>query len=130
MIPSQMELRLDRIIELAEPILTRLQADEKLSNILPQARFLAEVNGDIIQAVWLDCEIHGVLRVPFASQPRPGALEGVEISKELHMVKDPEGASTAKGTDDIGASKYKPSTESIIVLEQLAISVDGLRLGQ
>jgi hypothetical protein len=124
MIPSQMELRLDRVIELAEPILTRLQTDEKLSNILPQARFLAEVNEDAIQAVWLDCEIHGRGRVP-AVPEQYITLEhesGAQTFDELHMATDPEGASVAEGPDNVAASKYKTSTESIIVLEQLAIS--------
>jgi len=93
-----MESRLQRIEELSRSLLGDLASDKKLSAILPQARFLAEVKGDLVEVAWLDNEIYGMGRVPFAKQPRETAEErqGTAFFMELHGAMDPEKRFSAK----------------------------------
>lgn len=85
-----MESRLDRIIQLSKSILDQLQSDKRLSDILPQIRLLAKMNGDNAHVAWMDCEIYGMLHVPFAKIPREDQDEklGGLLFTELHEMPD------------------------------------------
>lgn len=85
-----MEHRLDRIIKLADSILDRLNSEERLSNILPQIRLLADMSGDGAFVAWTDAEIYGILRVPLAPLPREKAedKQGGVLFAKLHQMPD------------------------------------------
>lgn len=85
-----MESRLDRIITLAESTLKRLESAERLSEILPQIRLLAEMNGDSIHVAWLDCEIYGLVNVPFAPIPleKQDDKQGGLLFTQLHKMPE------------------------------------------
>ena len=121
---DRMESRLDRIIQLSKSILDQLQSEKRLSDILPQARSLTEVSGDTIQTAWLDNEIYGMTRVPFASKPRRTfeEQEGLKIFMEWEKTKDVEKAFAHRKPDDDIPPDDMILTHSIGELEHLSIT--------
>ena len=119
-----MESKLDRIIELSKSIRDELQSDKMLSDILPQARFLAEMNGDVVEAMWLDCEIHGKeieLLVP-RQLPTMEEQRGAKIFRQLHTIMDYKKSVASKKSQKDAATHYKESSDNIRTLENFAIS--------
>lgn len=64
------ESRMERLVAMSRAVLDRLERGDRLSVVLPQARALADFYGDAAHAHWLDCEIYGLLDVPFARGAR------------------------------------------------------------
>lgn len=65
-----MESRIERLVTMSRAVLDRLERGDRLSVVLPQARAVADFYGDAAHAHWLDCEIYGLLDVPFARGAR------------------------------------------------------------
>jgi hypothetical protein len=84
------ESRLERLVSMSRTVLDRLDRGDRLSAILPQARALAESYGNKAHVHWLDCEIYGMLDVPFAKRPRRTTDEkaGVLLFCELNQTQD------------------------------------------
>lgn len=61
--------RLDRIIDSASSVVSRLNSTEPLSRILPGARELASASSRTVDVFWLDFEIYGAGKVPGQSNP-------------------------------------------------------------
>ena len=116
----RIEARLDRIIATSESILSRLQSDERLSNILPQVRLLAELNENPVETSWLDCEIYGVENLPKST---PRNTDGLLIFMDLHKMPDIAALDIEdivnKGFDVESRSSYDTvATQSIWQLEE------------
>jgi hypothetical protein len=67
---TDIESRIERLVTMSRAVLDRLERGDRLSVVLPQARALADFYGDAAHAHWLDCEIYGLLDVPFARGAR------------------------------------------------------------
>ncbi|MGB6836806.1 MAG: hypothetical protein WBF66_03780 [Dehalococcoidia bacterium] len=67
---TAIEERIDRLLSMARAVLDRLERGDKLSEVLPQARAVAGLYGDAAHMHWLDCEIYGLVDVPFAEVRR------------------------------------------------------------
>lgn len=123
----EMNVDLDRIIAEAETARRRLDAKEKLSAILPQVRLLAEMTDNTVYAHWLDCEMFGLDKVPFAKKPRETAVEtaGVGIFAELHQITDLGQMTEREALDKILGGETLPTAitkSSVAVLEGIAPS--------
>ena len=119
-----MEERLQRIEDLSRSLLNDLSSGKKLSAILPEARFLAEVRGDLVPVAWLDNEIYGIERVPFAKLPRETAEErqGAYLFMELHGAIDPEKCLSEKKQTGQPSDDEVVMMHSIGEIETLSIS--------
>jgi len=62
--------RVERLASMSRAVLDRLDRGERLSVVLAQSRKDAELYGNRAHVHWLDCEIYGLVDVPFAKQPR------------------------------------------------------------
>jgi len=80
------------MIQLARAVLDRLDAGDRVSVILPQARLVAEARGDKVEIHWIDCELYGLLAVPFGKKPRSATEEKAAclLFIELRGVEDVE----------------------------------------
>lgn len=67
---TAIEERIDRLLSMSRAVLDRLERGDRLSEVLPQARAVAELYGDAAHMHWLDCEIYGLVDVPFAEVRR------------------------------------------------------------
>jgi len=94
---------IDRVIQLARAVLDRLDAGDRVSVILPQARLVAEARGDKEYVHWIDCELYGLPAVPFAKKPRRATEERAAclLFIELRGVEDVEKLSA----DEVVAGK-------------------------
>ena len=124
-----LEARLDKIIHVSKSILDELQSGRKLSDILPQARFIAEINNDPTEAAWIEYEIHGKLRAPVSAEPKLSIEQGeaaAQIYDELHRTIDFNELSeiliAGGDPDSLYSLSLCQSNESIIQLEHFAIS--------
>jgi hypothetical protein len=84
------DARVERLVSMSRAVLDRLDRGEKLSLVLPQARAVAELHGNRPHGHWLDCEIYGMVDVPFAKQPRKDEDEkaGVYLFFQLRRAAD------------------------------------------
>lgn len=82
--------RLDRLVDLSRAVLNRLERGDRLGDMLPQARLVADLWGDKKHVHWLDFEIYGLTHVPFLPLPltTPEQKQGCLIFMELHSVQD------------------------------------------
>lgn len=87
---TAIESRIERLVGMSRAVLDRLERGDRLSAMLPQARAVAELYGDAAQLHWLDCEIYGMLDVPFAKRPRETKDEkaGLYLFCELRRAPD------------------------------------------
>lgn len=120
-----LEARLDRIIQLSTSILDEIQRGNKLSDILPQARSLAEINNDPAETVWIEYEIYGKERVTGSFGPTISINEqsrGAQIFDELHTVVDMEKTRAMIEAVHNSPIYLHTTTESIVFIEHFAIS--------
>ena len=126
---SMLEARLDRIIQVSKSILDEIQRGNKLSDILPQARFLAEINNDHVKIAWIQYEIHGKWRVPITAEPKLSIKQrkkATQVYDELHKTIDFDKLSAALKAGGISVSLSSiplcQTNESVIQLEHFAMS--------
>lgn len=67
---TPIEERIERLMSMSRGVLDRLERGDRLSEFLPQARAAAGLYGDAAHVHWLDCEIYGLVDVPFAEVRR------------------------------------------------------------
>lgn len=87
---TAIESRIERLVSVSRAVLDRLERGDKLSAVLPQARAVANLQGDGARVHWLDCEIYGMAHVPFAKRPRRTEDEkaGAYLFCELRRAAD------------------------------------------
>lgn len=60
---------LERLIELAQSVIERLDKSEALSNVLSQVRLLMSIKGDPVMVALMDILIHGLTNLPYQGKP-------------------------------------------------------------
>lgn len=115
--------RLDQIIGLSRAVLDRLDRGDTLSQILAQARAVAELAGDQKHVCWLDFEIYGVGSVPGQKTPLKTAeeREGFALFWQLHAVQD---ARTITVRDAVerwdSRAEYDPKNKNFLLVHGIA----------
>lgn len=110
--------RLDRVIDLCRAVLDRIERGDQLSDILPQARLIADIASERKYVHWLDFEIYGLGEVPFQRTPLESLdeKEGGRIFIELHGAEDPRDATVDKLMEEWETKKDPSLPEKKMVL--------------
>lgn len=120
------EERLDRIIQVSKSVIDDIRSGTRLSDILPQARFIAEVNDDNVEAAWIEYEIHGRERAPLSSSMELSEEQlekAKQIYRELHSVIDTDKLrETIESRNKSSPFFLHQVSDSVITLESCAIS--------
>lgn len=105
-------IRLDQIVGLSRAVLDRLERGDRLSEVLSQARVVAQLSDERKHVRWLDFEIYGVGDVPGQKTPLQTAEErdGFNIFWNLHAVQDPRGV-TLDGVIESWEKREEPDNE-------------------
>jgi len=80
--------KVQRIRDAARAVLDRLERDDPLSDVLPQAKAVAEEYGSRTHSFWLQCEMYGARDIPLKKLPPEQEDEkaGYCLFGELHKV--------------------------------------------
>lgn len=116
--------QLDLLIQLSRNVLDRMERGDELSDILPQARAVAEMSGNKKHVHWLDFEIYGVGDVPGQATPLRTVDErqGFQVFWDLHAVEDARDL-TVDEVSKRWTSKADPETDKAVMLPS---SISGL----